>query len=153
MRTPIKLLVYQLDKKLQPFKGLEKQIQPEKGWINAIRTSLNMTLDQLGAKLNTSKQSIKQLEDREKTGAISIKTMNEVAESLEMHFVYGFVPKQGSIENLVNLKAERLARKIVMRTNQTMKLENQGTSEANINRAIEELASELKREMHKSLWD
>ena len=153
MRHPIKLLVYQLDKKLQPFKGLEKQVLPEKGWINAIRTSLNMTLDQLGAKLNTSKQSIKQLEDREKTGAISIKTMKEVANSLDMHFVYGFVPKQGSIEKLVDLRAERLARKIVMRTNQTMKLENQGTNDAQINRAISELAKELKREMHKSLWD
>ena len=153
MRDPIKLLVYQLDKKLQPFKGLEKQILPEKGWINAIRTSLNMTLDQLGIKLNTSKQSIKQLEDREKTGAISIKTMKEVANSLDMHFVYGFVPKQGSIEKLVDLRAERLARKIVMRTNQTMKLENQGTNDAQLNRAITELAKELKREMHKSLWD
>lgn len=153
MRDPIKLLVYQLDKKLQPFKGLEKQILPEKGWINAIRTSLNMTLDQLGIKLNTSKQSIKQLEDREKTGAISIKTMKEVANSLDMHFVYGFVPKQGSIEKLVDLRAERLAKKIVMRTNQTMKLENQGTNDAQLNRAITELAKELKREMHKSLWD
>ena len=153
MRHPIKLLVYQLDKKLQPFKGLEKQVLPEKGWINAIRTSLNMTLDQLGIKLNTSKQSIKQLEDREKTGAISMKTMKEVANSLDMHFVYGFVPKQGSIEKLVDLRAERLARKIVMRTNQTMKLENQGTNDAQINRAILELAKELKREMHKSLWD
>ena len=153
MRDPIKLLVYQLDKKLQPFKGLEKQILPEKGWINAIRTSLNMTLDQLGIKLNTSKQSIKQLEDREKMGAISIKTMKEVANSLDMHFVYGFVPKQGSIEKLVDLRAERLAKKIVMRTNQTMKLENQGTNDAQLNRAITELAKELKREMHKSLWD
>ena len=70
-----------------------------------------------------------------------------------MQFVYGFVPKYNSLENLVNHKAEELARKIVLRTNQNMKLENQGNSEDQINRAIVDLTHEIKREMHKSLWD
>jgi hypothetical protein len=70
-----------------------------------------------------------------------------------MQFVYGFVPKQGTIENLVNYKASELAKKIVLRTNTTMKLENQGNSDAQIENAIKELASEIKREMRKSLWE
>lgn len=43
-----------------------------------------------------------------------------------MKFVYRFVPNDGSIENLIRIKSEKLARKIVMRTNQNMKLEDQG---------------------------
>jgi hypothetical protein len=34
-----------------------------------------------------------------------------------------------------------------------MKLENQGNSDEQIDRAIKELASEIKREMRKSLWE
>jgi len=70
-----------------------------------------------------------------------------------MQFVYGFVPKNGSLENLVNTKAEELAKKIVLRTSQNMKLENQGNTDEQIKRAINDLAIELKREMNKSLWD
>jgi hypothetical protein len=72
---------------------------------------------------------------------------------LNMKFVYGFFPKDGTIENLVNLKAEKLARKIVLRTNQNMKLEDQGIGDEKIAKTIKELANEIKREMKKSLWD
>jgi len=46
-----------------------------------------------------------------------------------------------------------LARKIVWRTNQNMKLENQGIGDEKINSTIKDLADEIKREMRKSLWD
>ncbi|MFT4832557.1 MAG: hypothetical protein ACI815_002213, partial [Psychroserpens sp.] len=59
----------------------------------------------------------------------------------------------GTIDNLINSKAQTLARKIVLRTNQNMKLENQGISEEKIKQSIRDLASEIKREMRKSLWD
>ena len=70
-----------------------------------------------------------------------------------MKFIYGFIPKDGTIESLVNLKAEKLARKIVLRTNQNMKLEDQGIGDEKIDKTIKELANEIKREMKKSLWD
>lgn len=70
-----------------------------------------------------------------------------------MQFVYGFVPKNGSIEELISTKAKKLAQKIVLRTNQNMKLENQGISDEKINQSVIDLASEIKREMRRSLWD
>ena len=79
--------------------------------------------------------------------------MKEVGETLDLKFVYGFVPKDGTIENLINRRAENLARKIVARTNQNMKLEDQGIGDEKIIETIKELASEIKREMRKSLWD
>ncbi len=112
-----------------------------------------MTLEQLGQKLNITRQGAKKIEEREAAGSISIKSLKEIGQILDMEFVYGFVPKQGSVENLVNYKAEELAKKIVLRTNHNMKLENQGNSDEQISRAIDDLASEIKREMNKSLWD
>ena len=72
---------------------------------------------------------------------------------LDLKLVYGFIPKDGTIENLINTQAVKLARKIVLRTNQNMKLEDQGISDKKINDSIIDLANEIKREMRKSLWD
>ena len=153
MRTMKKIVIEQLDRKLKPFAGLEMVIIPNQGWINSIRVSLNMTLEQLGNKLNITRQGAKNIEVSESLGKVSLKSMKEIGAALEMQFVYGFVPKNGSLENLVNTKAEELAKKIVLRTSQNMKLENQGNSDEQIKRAINDLAIELKREMNKSLWD
>ncbi len=153
MRTTKKLLVEQLDRKIKTFQGTENTIIPERGWINNIRLALNMTLEQLGNKLNITRQGAKRIEESEAAGSISIKSMKEIGEHLDMKFVYGYVPYDGSIENLINRKAEELAKKIVLRTNQNMKLENQGNSEETITRAIKDLTIELKREMNKSIWD
>ena len=153
MRNKKKLLIEQLDQKLANFKDAGMVLVPQKGWVNTIRTSLNMTRDQLGAKLDLTKGAIQKIEEREATGQITINKLKGVGNALNMKFVYGFIPKDGTIESLINLKAEKLARKIVLRTNQNMKLEDQGIGDEKITRTIKELADEIKREMRKSLWD
>ena len=153
MRNKKKLLIEQLDQKLANFNDAGMVLVPQKGWVNTIRTTLNMTRDQLGTKLNLTKGAIQKIEEREATGQITINKLKDVGNALNMKFIYGFIPKDGTIESLVNLKAEKLARKIVLRTNQNMKLEDQGISEDKIEHSINDLANEIKREMRKSLWD
>jgi len=153
MRNQKKILLDQMDRKLTKFRGIDKVQFSETGWINSIRISINMTLEQLGKKLNMSKQGVNKLEKSEETGAISIKTLKEVGRVLDMKFVYGFVPIDGSLDKLIDRKAKIVAREIVLRTNQNMKLENQGNKEAIIKKSIEELSNEIKRELNKSLWD
>ena len=153
MRNKNKLILDQLDRKLEPFKKLEKISIPEKGWIYAIRKSLNMTLEQLGNKISITRQGVKKIEEREARGSITLNTLKEVGESLNMKLVYGFSSKYDSIGQMVDVKAKRLATKIVLRTHQNMQLENQGNSNEQIKKAIDELAQEIKREMRKSLWD
>ena len=153
MRNKKKLLIEQLDQKLTHFKDAGKVLVPHKGWVHTIRTTLNMTREQLGTNLNLTKGAIQKIEDREATGKITINKLKDVGNALNMKFIYGFIPKDGTIESLINLKAEKLARKIVLRTNQNMKLEDQGISEDKIDESIKDLAYEIKREMRKSLWD
>ncbi|MFN0728821.1 mobile mystery protein A [Polaribacter gochangensis] len=153
MRNKKKLLIEQLDQKLANFKDAGMVLVPQKGWVNTIRTTLNMTRDQLGTKLNLTKGAIQKMEEREATGQITINKLKDVGNALNMKFIYGFIPKDGTIESLINLKAEKLARKIVLRTNQNMKLEDQGISEDKIEHSINDLTNEIKREMKKSLWD
>lgn len=153
MRNKKKLLIEQLDQKLKPFQKTEVVLVPDKGWINTIRTTLNMTMAQLGIKLNVTRQGVKKIEDSEAKGTISINSLKEVGQVLDLKFVYGFVPKDGTFDNLIDTRAEKLARKIVLRTNQNMKLEDQGISNEKIDQSIIDLSDEIKREMRKSLWD
>lgn len=153
MRNKNKLLIEQLDQKLKSFQKTETILVPDKGWINTIRTTLNMTMAQLGSKLNVTRQGIKRIEESEAKGSISINSLKEVGKALDLKLVYGFVPKDGTIDNLIKSRAEKLAKKIVLRTNQNMKLENQGISDKKIKQSIIDLATEIKREMRKSLWD
>ena len=153
MRNQKKLLIEQLDRKLEPFKGIEVENIPTTGWIKNIRTALNMSLEQLGKKINITKQGVKKIEEREVSGSITIKILKTVGKALGMYFVYGFVAIDDSVENFVDKKAKELAKKVVFRTNQNMKLEDQGNTNEQISSAIEELSAEFKRKMLKSLWD
>jgi len=153
MRNKSAILIDQLDQKLKHFGKAGTIVVPSRGWINAIRTTLNMTMAQLGDRLSITRQGVKRIEESEAQGSISIKSLREVGEALGLRLVYGFVPKDGSISRLIDLKAEELARKIVLRTNQNMQLEDQGIGDKKIKESIKELALEIKREMRKSLWD
>ena len=153
MRNKKQLLIEQLDQKLEKFKDSAMVQVPTKGWINTIRTTLNMTRDQLGTKLKMTKGAIQKIEEREALGQITINKLRDVGQALDMKFVYGFVPNNGSIENLISTKAEKLAQKIVLRTHQNMKLEDRGIGDEKISKTIKDLAMEIKRELRKSLWD
>ena len=143
----------QLNKKLSEISYLQKFPVPPIGWIKSIRTALGMSLQQLGKKLNVTKQAALDIERREREGSITIKSLKDVAGALDMQLVYGFVPKDGSLDALIEKKATELAKQIVMRTNQTMKLEDQANSASRIEKAIKERTAAIKKEMPKILWD
>jgi predicted DNA-binding mobile mystery protein A len=147
------LQLQQLNNKMWNFSTLKQVATPPTGWIKAIRTTLGMSMQQLGNKLNITKQAILDIEKREKDGFITIKSLKEIARALDMQLVYGFVPNDGSLDALIEKRATELATKIVLRANNTMKLENQGFTNARIKKAIKERAEEIKNEMPKILWD
>jgi predicted DNA-binding mobile mystery protein A len=135
------------------FASLKQVANPPTGWIRAIRNAIGMSMQQLGNKLDISKQGVLEIEKREKDGSITIKSLKEIARALDMQLVYGFVPNEGSLDALIEKRATELATQIVLRTSNTMKLEDQGNSNKRIQKAIEERASSIKNEMPKILWD
>jgi predicted DNA-binding mobile mystery protein A len=147
------LQIEQLDRKMHVFVEIKKIIHPSIGWIKAIRTSLGMSLQQLGNKISITKQSVMDIERREQLGTISLKTLRESANALDMELVYAFVPKDGSLDALIERKAKELATEIVMSTSNTMKLEDQEVSYDRIQKAIFERTVFIKNEMPKILWD
>lgn len=148
-----KLIIEQLDSKFELLHKIDKLTIPTEGWVYSIRTAMKMSLRQLGNKVGITAQSIKEIEQREKAKTISLKTLNDVAIALDMKFVYGFIPKEKSIEEIIEKRAYEIAEKIVMRTSNTMQLEAQENSKTRIQKAIKNRAEEIKREMPKYLWD
>lgn len=148
-----RLVVEQLDRKLQKLQILKELDVPSKGWINAIRTSLNMSLRQLGRRLGKTPVAIREIEEREMCKSITLKKLIEVGEALELQFVYGFLPRHTSIESMIAERAERMAREIVLRTSHTMALEDQENIEERLQRAVKDRAELLKQEIPKLLWD
>ena len=66
------LQLQQLNNKMWRFATLKQVATPPTGWIKAIRTTIGMSMQQLGNKLNISKQAILDIEKREKDGFIII---------------------------------------------------------------------------------
>lgn len=148
-----KLIIEQLDKKLATLFVLKKIDVPTKGWIHAIRTALGMSLVQLAKRLKKTPVSVQEIEEREQNKSITLKKLIEVGEALDLQFVYGFIPRETSIEKMIEQRALRVAREVVMRTSHTMKLEEQENSEKRLRRAIKDRAEKIRREMPRYLWD
>lgn len=148
-----RLQIEQLENKLSGFNAAQKVVAPPTGWLKAVRVSLGMSLQQLADKLSITKQSVQEIELREKEGTITLKSLRETANALDMQLVYGLVPKDGSIEKLIDRKARELATRIVSRTSNTMKLEDQENTQQRLKKAIEERTAVIKNELPKMLWD
>lgn len=147
------LLFQQINIRIVGIAPMRKVVMPATGWVNAIRTAIGMSMQQLANKLNVSKQAVADIEKREREGAITIKALREVANAMDMDLVYAFVPKDGSLEALVERRAKAIATNIVMRTANTMQLEDQANSKKRLEAAIKERTEAIKKEMPKFLWD
>ena len=135
------------------FSSIDTCNMPSGGWINTIRSAIKMTLEQLGKRISTTKQGAKKVEQREVDGSITINSLKEVANALDMDFVYGFKPRKGTLLKMIDEMSQKKATEIVLRTSKTMELENQMVNNERLNQAIMEKTQEIKSNIPKYLWD
>lgn len=114
--------------------------RPAGGWIRAIREALGMRSQDLAARLGVEISTVTRLEQSEMAETAKLETMRRVAEELGCDFVYGFVPRQ-SLEERVQYRAREVAIGAVMRTQQTMALENQGLDQDQLNLLVNRRAT------------
>jgi predicted DNA-binding mobile mystery protein A len=148
-----KLIMEQMDAKILQLKKVENLVIPSSGWVYSIRQALGMSMRQLGNRMGITPQSVKEIEEREQNETISIKVLRQFGRSLDLKLIYGFIPKSGSLEEIIEKRAYELAKDIVYRTSVTMKLEDQENNPKRIQKAIREKSHEIKLEMPKYLWD
>jgi predicted DNA-binding mobile mystery protein A len=147
------LMMEQLDRKLRDLRPLADVIVPERGWLHSIRTALGMSLRQLGERLELTAQSVREIEEREANGSITLRSLRQAANALDLDLVYVLLPREDSLGEAVDKRAEQVARSIVTRTSASMELESQEVSSERIEKAIRSKAEELIRSMPRYLWD
>ena len=148
-----RLIIDQLDRKFEKLKQLDDLVIPPSGWIHSIRTALKMSLRQLGNNLGITAQSVKEMEEREKNYSITLKGLREVGYAMNMKFFYGFIPDNTTLSDMIEQRALKIAREIVLRTSISMKLENQENLPEQIQISIDEKKDELIRKQPRYLWD
>jgi predicted DNA-binding mobile mystery protein A len=142
----------QLDATLAKFNEVKSMQLPAKGWIRAVREALGMSGKQLAAKLQVSQPRVFKLEQDEPAGALTLKTMRQVAEALDCVFVYALVPRS-TLEETVRRRAKVVAAERLQRVSHTMLLEAQGLSSKEQQASIDAAIEELVRETPRDLWD
>ena len=148
-----KLYLEQIDRKIKAFSGVLPDSKPMGGWIEAVRKAIGMNMRQLATKMNKTPQAIKQIQEREKAGTITLNSLEETAAAMNLRLVYAIVPMEtSSLSELIQQQAEKMAKEIVIRANKTMSLEDQKISEKRIKNSIKEISAELAENPEK-LWE
>src|ERR1035437_631113 len=146
------LILSQTDKRMRKIAKI-KEDNPPNGWIYTIRMALGMSMRQLGKMATITPQGIKDIETREKSGNITLASLEQIGKHLNMRLVYGFVPMDGSLQKMIDKRAIVVAKQIVSRTSRSMTLEDQKVSPAILKKSIKAKSQEIKQENLKSLWE
>jgi len=66
--------------------------------------------------------------------------------------VYAIIPREGTVDEIVMTQARKKAKRIIQRTRDHMALEEQTEGLRSREEMIEDLASEIAREMPRGFW-
>lgn len=132
------------------FQNMRFESKPKIGWIRTIREALSMPLAYPAKKLKISQQSVFQLEKNEALENITLKSLRQLAESMDCELHYAIVPYGGSLKSMIENRAKEKAKALVKEVNKTMALEDQKIEDLEISTNL--LAKEFAEKLSKNLW-
>ncbi len=125
---------------------------PPEGWLKTLRKALGMSGAQLGRLMGVSRAQVAQSERNELSGAVTLRTLQNMAEAMGCRVVYAIVPN-GNVEDLVARRAKEKAKQLVGRVNTQMAFENQTLNEERREYELNRVEQELLRNLPLDLWD
>lgn len=147
-----KLIREQLDSKIVPLKDFALTGLSNIGWIKTIREALGMTSSQLAKRAGLSQSRISHIEKAETDGNIKLSTMQNIAQGLDMEFVYGFVPKD-TLEYMVREQAKKISLERMKRLSHTMSLELQELSAKDKESTLKDMIDKILIDEPKDFWN
>jgi predicted DNA-binding mobile mystery protein A len=142
----------QLDKRLKIIDKIDSLSTPPRGWVRAIREALGMTAAQLAKRMGVSQVRALAVEKSEARGSITLDSLDRAAQALECRLVYVLIPRK-PLEELVQERANLLARDRLRATRHTMALEAQSVDTADEQEQLNRLTRELAANAGARLWD
>ena len=144
------LPLQQLDRVLAPWRSLSPS-RPSGGWLRAVRQALGMTTRQLAKTVGVTQAAVVDAERTEAKGDITLATLRRYAAALGCELTYALVPKR-PLQEIVEERADGIARDQVSRVRHSMSLEDQATNKDNSERDIEDLRRKLLEGKRSRLW-
>jgi predicted DNA-binding mobile mystery protein A len=144
------LQIKQLDDTLEPWRALAGT-RPVRGWLRALRQTLGMTTRQLAASVGVSQAAVMDAERAEARGDITLSTLRRYAEALDCEVTYALVPRR-PLKDVIEQRADRIAREEISRVRHTMELEEQGTGDDERERAVAALRRQILDGRPSRLW-
>jgi len=146
------LRLKQVDELLRPLRPLAPAQVPRGGWVRAIREALGMSAAQLAARLHVTRQTIRDLEQSEATGKVTLESLNKLAAALECRVMYALVPEK-PLDDMRRGRARKIADSRVKPVSHSMKLEAQSVSKREEERQKEQIVRKLLEGDPRKLWD
>ncbi|MAF84044.1 MAG: mobile mystery protein A [Gammaproteobacteria bacterium] len=141
-----------IDKRLIELRNSQGLIRPPRGWIKAIREALGMNSKQLAKRMGVSQPRASEIEKNEVVGSLTLDTLQRAANALECQLVYAFIPRE-PLQDLVEERANKLARTRLQATSHSMALEDQSIDEADAQSQLNDLIKKLAENEGSVLWE
>lgn len=148
-----RLIIEQLDEQLKAFPKNRAIPRFRSGWIKTIRQALGMSARTLGSRIGVSQSQVSKLENSELDKAITLRSLERVAEGLDCELVYFLVPKSESLEMTLIKRAEQKATEDINRVNTHMALEGQGLGAVALQKMIDAEVQSLLYKQPRDFWD
>lgn len=127
--------------------------KPLGGWIATFQEAIGMNTPTLAKRLGITRNSAYSSIQNECSGSISINQLDKVAKAMGGKLVYAIVPLEGPVEEIVKVQARKKAERIIQRARTQMALEEQTDGLRSQEEMIEELATDMMREMPRNFWN
>lgn len=90
----------ELDRQFCEFAKLQRTSTPRCGWTKTIRLALGMSSKALGVRLGMTAQGVRNLEQGEANGTLSLNTLTRLANGLDCEVHYVLVPRTSLVEQV-----------------------------------------------------
>ena len=90
-----RLLRKKLDKEMRFYRLAGREKEPTNGLLKAVRQALKVPLKEIAGTMAIGESNVFELEEREETGSIMLRSLQRMAEAMRCKVVYGVVPANG----------------------------------------------------------
>jgi hypothetical protein len=106
-----KVLLRKLDKEMRHYRLAAREENPTNELLRTLRKVLRVPMKEMAGKMGIVESTLFQLEGREGTGSITLRSLGRMAEAMGCKVVYGVVPLNG--KTLEELAEERMWRDVL----------------------------------------
>lgn len=125
---------------------------PPEGWLRTNRKALKLPVRLILEKASIKKSELYRIEKAEVDGTLTLNKLKETANAMGCELRYAVVPK-GEINSIIKDRARSHAKRLVTSASVNMQLEEQATTNAQIELQINNVTEALIKEMPDWFWE